>query len=270
MRRVALFVYQLALLAFPSKHRSVYGREMLEDFELTLAARRSVFPLLTAACLDAIRAGLGERRRYQRQSAFAFVGRDLGHAIRALMKAPTFCLVTVLSIGIGIGAVIGGVTIMRGMMATPPGVVVDGLVELLVIPKGSLLAQTGKWAIETWTYPDFVDLQNAAKGMTISGWATEESTVRLKDGESVRMDAAYVSPNYFTTIGIALARGPGFHQSERSSLPEAIIRYDVWQNRFGSDPDIIGSSIVVNGVPYVIAGVAPVDFRGHLAPHRHT
>jgi hypothetical protein len=103
MRRLAIFVYRFALLAFPSKHRSVYGREMVEAFELTLAARRSVFPLLSAACLDAIRAGLGERRRYQRRSAFAFIGRDLGHAIRALMKAPTFSLVTVLSIGIGIG-----------------------------------------------------------------------------------------------------------------------------------------------------------------------
>jgi len=268
MIRLASTIYRLALLAFPSSHRSLYTAEMTEAFELALAARRRnggwhVLAFVIAACVDNVRAGLGERRRYQRLSALAFLGRDLSHAVRSLAKARSFSVVSVLSIGIGIGTVIASIVVLRGFAGNPPGITVEGLVELLV-------TRAGDSATETWTYPDFVDVRSAVKGMTIAGWTTGESVVRLPTGAAVRMDAMYVTPDYFTAMGVNLASGRSFDERESDSPAEVIIRYDVWQNRLGADPQIIGSTIVVNGTPYFVVGVAPYEFRGHLAPHRHT
>ncbi len=199
-----------------------------------------------------------------------FAGHDLIHAVRSLAKARAFSLVSVVSLGIGIGTVMASLMVIRAMTATPAAIADEGLVELVIIPQGALRAQVGDWGIETWSYPDFEDVRSAGTGMAITGWAAEESVLRLPGGGGVRMDAAYVSANYFATVGVALARGPGFDQRERGGQPEVIVRHDVWQNRLGATSDIIGSTIVVNGLPHIVVGVTPEDYRGHFAQHRHT
>ena len=123
--------------------------------------------------------------------------------------------------------------------------------------------------IETWTYPDFVDIRDANTGLALAGWTAGESVLRLPRG-AISVDTAYVSPNYFRVLGVRLARGAGFDETGVSGRPEVIVRYDVWQTRLGADPDIIGSTIGVNGVAHVVVGVTSEDFRGHLVQQTRT
>ena len=191
---------------------------------------------------------------------------DLVHAARTLARARAFTAVCVTSLGLGMGVVIGILMFMRMVFGTPPGVDADGLVELVIRPSGQLQAQVGTAMIDTWSYPDYLDVRDAASGMVITGWSRGDGLFRPADqGPAISVSTVYVSSNYFSTLGVTLPRGPGFAPVDDASRaePEAVIGHRVWQTRFGSDPDIIGRPITINQTEHVIVGVTPEGFRGH-------
>lgn len=192
---------------------------------------------------------------------------DLVRAARALVRARAFTAVCVISLGLGMGVVMAILMFMRTVLGTPPGIEDDGLVELVIRPSGQLLAEAGTSIIDTWSYPDYLDVRDGASGMVITGWSHGEALFRPADqGASIPVGAMYVSSNYFSTLGVALVRGRGFTRVDDASRaePEAVIGHRVWQVRFGSDPDIIGRTITINETEYVVVGVAPERFRGHV------
>ena len=194
--------------------------------------------------------------------------RDVLITARTLIKARAFTAVCVTSLGLGMGVVIALFLLMRLVLGTPPGVMIDGLVELVIRPSGQLRAQAGADIIDTWSYADYLDVRDAARGMAITGWSRGEGLFRPADrGPAVPLATMYVSSNYFSTIGVALPRGPGLHPRDDASRaePEAVISHRMWQVRFGSDPNIIGRAITINQTEYVVVGVAPKGFRGHVS-----
>ena len=89
---------------------------------------------------------------------------DLVQAARGLLKARAFTAVCVISLGLGMGVVIAILMFMRTVLGAPPGVNVDRLVELVIRPSGQLLAEAGSSMVETWSYPDYLDVRDAAAG----------------------------------------------------------------------------------------------------------
>jgi predicted permease len=200
------------------------------------------------------------------------VVRDLVHAAHSLAKTRSFTVVVVASLGIGMGTFVGLVSFIRAMTAPVPGVNTEGLVELLVTPTGPLKARAGDWAIEQWSYPDFVELRDAHPGMDITGWTIAESHHQRSAGTvPVAVPTMFVSANYFRTIGLSLARGSGFTpagidaQSDGTGAqPRVVVGHDFWRNVLGSDPDIVGKTITLDDVQHVVAGIAPAGYGGHL------
>jgi predicted permease len=192
---------------------------------------------------------------------------DVFHAARTLVKARAFTAVCVTSLGLGMGVVILILLFMRTVLGPPPGVNDDGLVELVIRPSGQLLAESGTSMIETWSYPDYLDVRDGAGGMAITGWSTGEGFFRPQgESRTISLSTMYVSSNYFSTIGARLPLGPGFSPVDDASRaePEAVISHRIWQVRFGGDPDIIGRTITINQTEHVVVGVAPERFRGHV------
>jgi hypothetical protein len=164
--------------------------------------------------------------------------------------------------------VIATLLLSRMMLRTPPGVDDDGLVELVIRPTGSLRAQAGSAIVDVWSYPDYLDVRDAASGMVITGWSRGEGLFRpAGQSATIAVPAMYVSSNYFSTVGVTLPRGPGFTPVDDGSRaePEAVIGHRVWQVRFGSDPNIVGRAITINHTEYVVIGVTPEGFRGHTS-----
>ena len=193
--------------------------------------------------------------------------RDLMHAARALVKAPTFTIVCVTSLGLGMSVVIGILLFTRSLFGTPPGVNEDGLVELVIRPTGQLRAQAGGAVIDAWSYPDYLEVRDAVPAVALTGWSRGEGLFRPGDqSATIPLATMYVSSNYFSTVGVTLPYGPGFTPVDDASRaePEAVISHRTWQVRFGSDPGIIGRPIIVNRVEHVVVGVAPERFRGHI------
>ena len=148
--------------------------------------------------------------------------RDVLHAARTLAKARAFTVVCVISLGLGMGAVIAILLLERAMVGTPSGVNDDGLVEVVIRPTGQLRAQAGAGIIETWSYADYLDVRGAARGMVITGWSRGDGLFRLPDQRgAVPLATMYVSSNYFSTVGVMLPRGRGFTPADDASLAEA-------------------------------------------------
>ena len=193
---------------------------------------------------------------------------DIVHAARTLARARAFTAVCVVSLGLGMGVVIAILLFAHKIIDTPPGVAEEGLVELVIRPSGQLRAQAGSAIIDNWSYPDYLDVRDAARGMVVTGWSRGEALVQLPDqSAAIPVPAMYVSSNYFSTIGVTLPRGRGFTAANDASLaePEAVIGHRVWQLRFGSDPNIVGRAVTINQTEYVIVGVAPEGYRGHIS-----
>lgn len=196
--------------------------------------------------------------------------RDLFHAMRSLLKDRVFTLVCVISLGIGMGAVVALATFGRAVSSPARVINTNGLAELLVLPQGPLRAKAGQWALDSWSYPDFQILRDTDTGMAITGWASDSSELGspTPDGKAPpRVGTMYVSSNYFSTFGVPLARGTGFDPAiddTASAEPHAVVTDEFWQWHMASAPDAVGKTIVLDGVPHVVVGVAPPEFRGHL------
>jgi predicted permease len=119
-------------------------------------------------------------------------------------------------------------------------------------------------ATDQWSYPDFLDLRDAQTGVSMTGWARGSVDITIPVTEEVRKASpvTYVSPNYFSTMGVVLTRGMGF---DDGTEPMVIPAFNFWQERLGADPDIVGKMLAVNGVPHLVTGIAPERFEGHVA-----
>lgn len=268
---MSVWLYRQALRAFPASHRAAYGDEMVDTFVHARRERRGLaVTFVLAACADALRAGLGERRRMRgpRRQLLGPFGRDLSHAARSLLAARAYSFVSIASLGIGLGVVILMLVTLRGLIGRPFGVDANGLVELLIIPQGELRARVNDWAIDTWSYPDFADVRGTAHGLTLAGWTPAQAVLRGPDTAAATVDAMYVSPNYFATLRLPLARGSGFTSGETGNDLEVVVSHRTWQRRLGSDPELIGRTLRINGAPHVVVGITPEHFRGHFIQHR--
>jgi putative ABC transport system permease protein len=192
---------------------------------------------------------------------------DLVHAARTLSRARAFTAVCVVSLGLGMGVVIALLLLERLATATPPRVDDRRLVEFVVRPSGQLRAQAGNAIVDTWSFPDYLDVRDAAGNISVTGWSRGDGVYKPADASAaISVSTMYVSSNYFSTIGVTLPLGPGFTRIDDASRaePEAVIGHRVWQVRFNSDPGIIGRRIKINQTDYVVVGVTPEDFRGHV------
>ncbi len=110
------------------------------------------------------------------------------------------------------------------------------------------------------SYPDYVDARDSAHQFAALAAFTNAPAIVSGDGRPAeRFAATFVSANAFEVIGVRPVMGRGFAaEDERSESPDiAMLGQSAWQSRYGSDPAVLGLTVVVNGAPATIIGVAP-------------
>ena len=204
--------------------------------------------------------------------ALRSISRDLVHAARSLAKDRGFTLVCIISLGIGMGALVALATFTRAVWAPARVIDTNGLTELLVLPLGPLRAKAGVWAIPEWSYPDYQALRDTNTGMTLTAWVREFTPGPADNSDQAGQPGVatmYVSSNYFQTLGVSLARGPGFEPAideATSAEPRVVVSDDFWRLRLAADPDTVGKPVTLDGVPHTVVGITPPDFRAHFHP----
>ena len=187
------------------------------------------------------------------------LGNDLRLALRSLSRARAFTTVAVLSLALGIGVNSALFTVIHSTYLKPVSGVhgADRVVEALTSRRGV--------EAQEWTYPDFVDLRGAGAPVDLVGWKRRDGSLSLGEG-SERVRVMYVSAGYFRALGVVPSRGRDFLPSEDATPGRgtvAVVSHAMWQTRLGGEAGVVGSTLVLNRVPFTVIGVAPEEFRGH-------
>jgi predicted permease len=185
---------------------------------------------------------------------------DLRFGLRILRRSPGFSILAILCLTLGIGTNAAVFSWIEGILIRPYPLVAhqDRMVALFGTRQGT----TEK---EGLSYPDFVDLQKYST--LFDSFIVDRITgTTLSVGDRAeRASGGIVSANYFDALGVKPILGRGFRPEEgegRNAHPVTVISYLTWQDRYKSDPNIIGKTQVLDGVRHTIIGVAPEKFHG--------
>src|SRR5215472_2149341 len=186
------------------------------------------------------------------------IWRDIRYATRIIVKEPGFTIVAVIMLAVGTGANTAIFTLVDKLLIRP--LPVDHPDDLVRVTAQSL----NPYFMNTiFSYPDYAeyrDLNQVMSGLI----AYSERDAILGSGDSpLKVSINLVSANYFDVLGVSV-RGRGFLPEEESpgaSAAVTVMDYGLWR-RMGSDPDIIGKTVVVNGLSLTVVGLAPKGFTG--------
>jgi predicted permease len=195
----------------------------------------------------------------------AIVLNYLQYALRQLRKAPGFTLVCTLTLALGIGANTAVFSVMNAvLLKSLPVADPDRVVYLNT---SGAPRRTGTIdSRETFSYPVYDALRQQHGGleqvMASVPLSMDKVAVRY-EAQPEEAEGDMVSGNFFSGLGVKLARGRGFtEQDETTHAAIAVISYNYWTRRFSRAPDVLGKTLYVNGVPMTIVGIAAESFEG--------
>jgi putative ABC transport system permease protein len=192
------------------------------------------------------------------------LGQDLRYGCRMLAASPGFTSIAVLSLAIGIGANCAIFSFADALLLRPLPVARPG--EVLTVGSTASLEALGASSLVS-SYRDYVDIRDrnqsfagvAAFDYVTAGFATDPRAMpKLKMG-------MLVSANLFPLMGVEPTIGRGFRLEEdqvpgRDAL--VVLGRTMWEQEFGSDPAVLGSTVRINGGEFTVIGVATPEFKG--------
>ncbi|HEU4631077.1 MAG TPA: ABC transporter permease, partial [Gemmatimonadaceae bacterium] len=183
---------------------------------------------------------------------------DLRFAVRGLLRSPGYAIVAVLTLALGIGANVTVFTLVNAVLLRPPAGVWHP--ERLV---GLYTSDYSGPAYGTSSYPDVEEFSAARDVFAGVAAFAPRPTVVGDERAPERVVADVVSPAYFDVLGVRPVRGRLLGVADgRGRSPAVVISHDLWRRRFAADPAIVGRTLLLNGRPAIIVGVAARGFAG--------
>ena len=190
--------------------------------------------------------------------------RDLLHGWRGLTQKPGFFIGALLTVAIGIGANVAIFSLVNAISLRPMpfGDRTDRLATIHVAHR--LNVDEPGWGDTEISYADFLDFRKATTIEGIGGYLTRSYLLSGDAYGAERIRGGSLTPDLLPLLGIEPIMGRQFTMEEAASpgLESVVmLTHTLWQRRFGSDPAIIGKSIIVNDRARVVVGVLPPGFR---------
>ncbi len=181
---------------------------------------------------------------------------DLHFAARLLLRKPSFTVLAVIVLALGIGANSAIFSVINGVLLRP----LDYRQPERLVVLAERLQRVDQLELSA---DDFVDYQNRVQ--TFEQFAASERVGLNHTGgsEPLRIEGAAVTAEMFPMLGVAPLLGRTFTPEEdrAGASPVVILSYSLWQRRFGGDPNIIGQLIPLNGQARTVIGVMPQSFQ---------
>ena len=198
-----------------------------------------------------------ESRDVRGTSALETTAQDVHHALRSLRKSPGFTLAVVLTLALGIGActtIFGAVDAV--LLRSLPFRNLDRLLAVTVVSDHCA-------ACDNSTPGHYLALRERTRAFaSLAGYGSWSGTLEGPE-QAEHVDGVTVTPNFFSTLGLAPAIGRMFEVDSSSAAleHEVLIGDALWRRRFAGDPNIVGSTITLSGSPYTVVGVMPAGFE---------
>jgi predicted permease len=194
---------------------------------------------------------------------------DIAYALRQMRLSPVFTLTTMLTLALGIGATTAIFSLIHTVMLKSLPAVDPS--RLYRIGDGDDCCVEGtpqdNWGM--FSYPFYLRMQqNTPEFEELAAFQAGGWQFSTRRGESDRvakpLRGEFVSGNYFSTFGVSAFSGRTMVPSDDrpSSAPVAMLSYRAWQQEYGADPRVVGSTFILNGHPFTLIGITPPGFFG--------
>jgi len=201
------------------------------------------------------------------------IAQDLLFSWRQLRKSPGFTLTVIVTLALGIGANTAVFTLFDQV-----------LLRMLPVHRPQELVRfrwTGAFSGSSssfggdnhdfFSYPMYKDLRDQNQVFT-GVLAADRTGVGISwRNQAESKDAEIVSGNYFQVLGLAPAAGRLLMPQDdaaKNANPVLVLSYDYWRTRFAASPDVVGQSVLINGHPFTVLGVAPPNFDSAIGGYR--
>ncbi len=221
----------------------------------------------------AVRPGLG--RRFARRTTVvdrvatdrrahwpASLGGDLKYAARRLRQAPLVAVVTVASLGLGIGATTTVFSVANSLLLRTSSAITDpdGVLSIYTVAQSDpVFGQT--------SFPDFVTLDSDVQSLDTVA-ALRIGAVQYGEGDAARpVMVEIVTADFFDVLGARPALGRVFALEEaRPGQAErvTVVSHEFWQRTLGGRPNVLGEQIRLDGKLFTIVGVGPEGLKSRM------
>jgi predicted permease len=184
---------------------------------------------------------------------------DIRHAVRSLVRTPSFTIAAVIALGLGIGSTAGVFSLLEGIVLRPlPYAHPERLAMLWDNDSEKKLSHQ---PISPVNFVDDRGLRTSVEDAA-AWWRPQINLADDISGDPIRVTAVETSENLFKVLGVAPAVGHSFSEDTTLTghVQEAIISNRLWKSRFAGDRAVIGRLVKLNGYPYTVVGVMPPGF----------
>jgi predicted permease len=186
---------------------------------------------------------------------------DIQYGFVQMARRFKLSLTVIFCIALGIGPNTTLFSMFNSMLLNEPAVMAPE--QLVTIHKH----RPGKEGLPTFTYPDLMDFNDQVAQLDgILGFSYQSASVSMDKGSEM-LPVEIATSNFFDLLGVKPLHGDTFHSQNSQapgSMPFVVLSHRFWQQRFGAEPNVVGSKIQINGSEMTIIGVMPADFTGAL------
>jgi predicted permease len=197
---------------------------------------------------------------------------DIRYAVRQLIKSPGFTITAVLTLALGIGANTAIFSLVHAVMlqslpvANPAQLYRIGANNICCVYGGMGQGHDG-WGLASYSLYQYFQA-NTPQFEQIAAFQSNRPELSVRRGGSAgpaeTFPGEFVSGNFFSTLGILPYAGRllTVDDDRLGAAPAIVLSYRAWQQHFGIDPSIIGSSFMVDGQAFTVIGITPPAFYG--------
>jgi len=260
--------YRAGLHIYPRRFQNRFGPDLEADALQLLEERgpaRASFQLVQDLLHSAPEIWAAERRLRARERALGPVREtfmtslwfDIRHAVRALLKAPVFTAVTILTLALGIGANSATFSLVNAALLRP--LEFKDPEQLMLVFEGIPQADLPKIPAAPADILDLQRYQRSFVGVT----PYHSSSMELSTGSTpTRIEVTRAGAGLFSLLGVEPMIGRTFTALEdRPGHDVVVLSYSLWQRVFRGQPDILGRPLRLDRRPFTIVGIMPASFE---------
>jgi predicted permease len=180
---------------------------------------------------------------------------DVRYGIRMMVRSPGFTIVAILTLALGIGANTAIFSVVNGVLLNPlPFPQADQLV--------TLAESKPNFSTGSISFLNFRDWQRGSHTFSSMAISRPISFSLTGTGEAEQLKAELLSSEYFSLLGVKPVIGRMFApgEDEVGAAPIAMISEGLWKRKYGSSPDVVGRTMILDGGSFTVVGVIPANF----------
>jgi putative ABC transport system permease protein len=208
-----------------------------------------------AACTSSTAAS-SKKASPQFSPAVSVLLQDVRYAVRSLARAPGFTLVALLTLALGIGGTTAIFSVVDGILLRPlPYPSADRIISL------SRLSDSSR-TDNAFAAADYLDYKRDTRSFAALAGFRQEIVDVVVGTEPVRLTTLQTTGDFFAVLALSPLQGRVYTDADRLGGSRVVVLADnTWRQHLGSNPQVLGQTIRLNGVPHTVLGVMPPELR---------